>query len=825
MTSKHRILLAQIICVVLMFTTIYSAFGFIRFYDGSAFVYWALPTDNTIRYSIHIAGSDNIPDRSEDLAIRMAFESWSQVSTSRINFVEDLGNRHISDPNNRSVHSIIFDETNSTELFTRNSGIIAITVVQTVSGQITDADVIFNGRDHEFSTDGTPWTFDVQSIATHEIGHFLGLNHSGIRNATMYPFTGPNEYHLRSLSQDDIAGVAHLYPQGPDSNTISGTILGEGNALLKGVHVVAVSALDGRVEAAALTDEKGLFTLSGLTSRSYYVYAEPLDGPVTTSEINIPSINTNFSTYFYGGNNSPRVITPNPQREADLLMPPAHTMNLLQVSPNQVNAGQTYEIFFKADGVSFPQAQLTFSNPDITLTSAILPTLPPGRYKVNINVGAQVQNGMYNLMIKKSQDISILTGGMEVVSPAPSISNVSPSMGSQAGGDTIALQGQNFQSGARVIFGDQPCSTVNFVNSSTLSVVSPAYASEGQVKITVINPDGQFALEPNGFNYIAGLPAITSLTPIEGATCGGTRVTITGKNFLSGATVAFGGVTGTLISLTATQIICETPLGSAGSVDVKVTNPGTLSATLSAGFSYVNPSLTKIQPNLGNIQGGTLVALTGKGFDSKGQIEVSFGTQKGTSVTVQSEQAISCYAPASLTDGPVDVKVTNTRDGNSVLISGGYTYVTSLDPQITSISPSSGPNTGGTEVTLLGSNFENQAKVYIGGNLAQIKTIESSKIVILTPSGLVGSRDVVVENTSGQQALIINGFTYQSPVTPATQTSSGGGGGCILTHQDSSPQNILGNFLPLLLLLLGIILWRRKRENYLDKKKKNPIIL
>src|SRR5262249_7428099 len=82
------------------------------------------------------------------------------------------------------------------------------------AGQIVEADIMFNPS-AAFSTDVvTPSNkIDLQSIATHEIGHFLGLDHSTILSATMFPTLTSGASYARALSTDDVAGISTIYPQ------------------------------------------------------------------------------------------------------------------------------------------------------------------------------------------------------------------------------------------------------------------------------------------------------------------------------------------------------------------------------------------------------------------------------------------------------------------------------------------------------------------------------------------------------------------------------------------------------------------------------------
>jgi len=79
-----------------------------------------------------------------------------------------------------------------------------------------------------------------------------------------------------------------------------------------------------------------------------------------------------------------------------------------------------------------------------------------------------------------------------------------------------------------------------------------------------------------------------SLSPNNGPIAGGTSTTITGTNFLAGATVTFGGTAATAGTITSTTIAVTSPAHTVGAVDVVVTNPGALPGTLHNGFTYTS---------------------------------------------------------------------------------------------------------------------------------------------------------------------------------------------------------------------------------------------
>ena len=81
-------------------------------------------------------------------------------------------------------------------------------------------------------------------------------------------------------------------------------------------------------------------------------------------------------------------------------------------------------------------------------------------------------------------------------------------------------------------------------------------------------------------------PTVTLLSPNAGPPAGGTSVTVTGTNFVAGATVKFGAVSGTsVVVLSATSLTVVTPAQSPGGVTVTVTNPDGTS-TSAVTFTY-----------------------------------------------------------------------------------------------------------------------------------------------------------------------------------------------------------------------------------------------
>src|SRR5574341_838493 len=384
-------------------------------------------------------------------------------------------------------------------------------------------------------------------------------------------------------------------------------------------------------------------------------------------------------------------------------------------------------------------------------------SLVPGTYTVTVTNPASA--GSYS---------ASLTDAFTVTAPEPTVTSTSISPAyAISPSQSVTISGTGFLVGARITVGRLTGITVSgstasattpfvYVNGYTLKFWWPNTSlAAGSYTVQVVNPTTAGGLGDdlvNGFTVIAPQPTVTSTSP-NPVTYGITpslSITISGSNFVLGATITVGTLSGTTVagsvaSATTPYVFVNsstlrfwwpnTSLTPPGPRDVVVTNPvpaGALSATLMNGFTVnaPQPTVTSTTPNpvTYGITPNSSITISGSNFVLGATITV--GSLSGTTVAGSVASATTPYVfvnsstlrfwwpNTSLTPpGPRDVVVTNptAAGGLSATLTNGFT-VNAPQPTVTSTAPN--PVTYGitpnSSITISGSNFVLGATITVG---------------------------------------------------------------------------------------------------------------
>jgi hypothetical protein len=174
-----------------------------------------------VGFSLQRDGTTNLPMDEVRPAIEAAFVTWSDLDcgggAASIAFSElaDVS-CHATEynPGDPNANIILFQDTKWSYHGADDTLAKTTVTFDAETGRILDADIEVNQAYNEFTVGDANVVYDLQSILTHEIGHFLGLDHTMDPDATMNAGYDPGSTSLRTLEADDIAGACAIYPPG-----------------------------------------------------------------------------------------------------------------------------------------------------------------------------------------------------------------------------------------------------------------------------------------------------------------------------------------------------------------------------------------------------------------------------------------------------------------------------------------------------------------------------------------------------------------------------------------------------------------------------------
>jgi hypothetical protein len=453
-----------------------------------------------------------------------------------------------------------------------------------------------------------------------------------------------------------------------------------------------------------------------------------------------------------------------------------------------------------ATAVKFGTTAATFS---VTNATTIAATAPAGTGTVDVTVTTSGGTSTTN-----TADRYTYVTTPPPPPPAPTVTGLNPTSGSTAGGTPVTITGANFTGATTVKFG---ATSISFTVTNATTIVCTSPAGTGTVDVTVTTSGGTSTTNAaDAFTYITPPPPGTIPSPVAGGwQLNGSAALVT---------------TATPANLQLTQ----TTNYQAGSAFYPTPVPGAgISATFDAfigpgtgadGMTFTLADASATQPTALGVMGG------GEGYSGLKGIAVSLDTWQNTGdpaanfvgiATTNTPQQVLNYVTTNTTVPTLrntihhfvvttsTLGIIVTMDGTQVLNypttlpqyvlvgftggTGGFNDVQQVQnvsissgapaptSAVTSVSPNSGPNTGGTTVTITGSNFLSVSGVNFGSAAAAFTPVSPTSITATAPAG-TGTVDVTVTNGAGTSGATANDrFAYVTgpPPPPSAPTVSG----------------------------------------------------
>jgi MYXO-CTERM domain-containing protein len=188
--------------------------------DCGVVLQWRQPC---IGFALQEDGSTQVQMDQVDAIARRAFATWTDAKCQNGSpsiEVDDLGtvpcdqveyNQHAGNANVVVFRDKVWPHEDDGQGSTDTIALTTVTY-DVDKGDIFDADIEVNGVQNKFTTSDTKVDVDLQSVLTHEAGHFLGLGHTMVDGSTMFPNYANGTTSLRDLGDDDLAAICAVYP-------------------------------------------------------------------------------------------------------------------------------------------------------------------------------------------------------------------------------------------------------------------------------------------------------------------------------------------------------------------------------------------------------------------------------------------------------------------------------------------------------------------------------------------------------------------------------------------------------------------------------------
>lgn len=188
--------------------------------DGAP-LFWS---SGCVGFSLQKDASIHIPMKYFRQVAEKSFVTWSQLecasssggsglTTLAFSELDDVGcNKTEYNSTGTNANIILFQDTKWVYIGADNTLAKTTVTYDNGTGEIFDADIEINHANNNFTINDDAVDYDLQSVLTHEIGHFMGFDHSDEALATMNAGYEEGTIDLRDLDPDDVAIACEVYP-------------------------------------------------------------------------------------------------------------------------------------------------------------------------------------------------------------------------------------------------------------------------------------------------------------------------------------------------------------------------------------------------------------------------------------------------------------------------------------------------------------------------------------------------------------------------------------------------------------------------------------
>jgi hypothetical protein len=308
----------------------------------------------------------------------------------------------------------------------------------------------------------------------------------------------------------------------------------------------------------------------------------------------------------------------------------------------------------------------------------------------------------------------------------PFIYFIYPKIGPVSGGTVVTIVGSNFENTGYVMcrFGDK-YSKGEYISVNELKCVSPQVEKPGIVGLSVAIREDEFSSGINTKYKYYALANLDSISPMCGPERGFTQLTLYGKNFPVDDTevkCVFNRTVFTNATVMSDQELkCDSPSvlnydgvneNNVTEYDIEITMNGVdFDGPKRKFYYYVETNLWSVTPQLGPVEGGTLVKLQGGDFTQRGACNttIRFSTYHVKPQSV-SQNTLEVLSPRTNLTGAVVVSVAlNGRDFEKDITvnlrNPENTFYYYKHPMVSEFKPTKASTIGGTPVDIFGVGF------------------------------------------------------------------------------------------------------------------------